>query len=79
MVERASVMGGVHLEAELRHRCRSAPEFIRANIDRRRESRGLLPLWPSISQRAHATRERAAAMVKRLQSFLADARKRGTA
>lgn len=51
VVERAGVIGGEYLEAELRHRCRSAPEFVRANIDRRRESRGLLPLWPELRRR----------------------------
>lgn len=58
MVERASVMGGEHLEAELRYRCRSAPEFVRANIDRRRESRGLLPLWPELRHRDGARSQR---------------------
>jgi hypothetical protein len=50
MVERASVMCVRLGDAELRYRCRNAPDFVRANIDARRESRGLSPLWPGLKR-----------------------------
>lgn len=55
MVERASVIYGA-TDVELRTRCRNAPDFVRANIDARREERGLPPLWPSLRRRSPASR-----------------------
>lgn len=70
VVERAGVLFGESGDAELRHRCRTAPEFVRANIDARRESRGLSPLWPGLSPRHRAARAHAVATIARLKAFL---------
>lgn len=69
MVEFASWHNQSH-EDMIRFRCRNAPEFVRANIDAARESRGLPPLWATNSRRSDA-RARAAAVVARMRSFLA--------
>ena len=72
MVERAGMMGQAG-DCELRYRCRHAPEFIRVNIDARRESRGLPPLWPGLCRRGGSARK-AAGMPRRvrfLKAFLA--------
>ena len=71
IVERASC--GIAFSSsddEIRLRCRNAPVEIRRNIDAKREARGLTPLWPSISRRAHL-RAGAAAAVARLRAFMA--------
>jgi hypothetical protein len=51
VVQRAGVIVAGLGDVELRHRCRTAPEFIRANIDARRASRGLSALWPELRRR----------------------------
>jgi len=71
MVERASWQEAA-VEDAIRLRCRNAPEFVRRSIDARREARGLRPLWPNVSRRAHA-RTRATAAVSRLRAFLVSA------
>jgi hypothetical protein len=68
MVERASVMSMGLGDAEVRYRCRNAPDFVRANIDARRESRGLVPLWPGLKRReASRSLQR---QVRTLKAFL---------
>jgi hypothetical protein len=67
MVERAGVISGLS-DVELRHRCRSAPEFVRANIDERRAARGLRPLWPGVAKRSAAAS--ASRRVRFLKAFL---------
>jgi hypothetical protein len=67
MVERAGLISGL-MDAELRHRCRSAPEFIRANIDERRAARGLRPLWPGVAKRSAAAS--ASRRVRFLKAYL---------
>lgn len=69
MIERAS-WNDAAADNALRLRCRTAPDFVRRNIDARREARGLRPLWPDLARRA--TRDRAAATVARLRAFLAE-------
>lgn len=74
MVERAGVMHGT-TDAELRMRCRSAPDDVRANIDARRESRGLPPLWPATS-RIVGCRAAMRLAIARHKAFLTPARAR---
>ena len=69
MVERASVMYGA-TDVELRMRCRNAPDFVRANIDARREERGLPPLWPTLRRRSKATRAGLHRRVQFLKAYL---------
>lgn len=68
-------------DAELRHRCRNAPDFVRANIDDRRRQRGLRPLWPALTQRKTgatkpdhrrpAHHQSASATIARLKAYVA--------
>jgi len=67
-------------DAELRHRCRNAPDFVRKNIDARREERGLPPLWPAIAQRKtvatkpghrRPAHQSASATIARLKAYVA--------
>ena len=51
MIERAGIWFGM-MDAELRSRCRNAPEFVRVNIDMRRRERGAPPLWPELGRRS---------------------------
>ncbi len=67
MVERAGLVSGL-TDVELRHRCRSAPDFVRANIDERRAARGLRPLWPGVAKRAAAAS--ASRRVRFLKAYL---------
>jgi hypothetical protein len=69
VVERAGVMMAGLGDVELRHRCQSAPEFVRANIDARRASRGLPRLWPELRRRdaSRSARRR----IRFWQAFLA--------
>ena len=67
MVERAGVISGLS-DVELRHRCRSAPEFVRAKIDERRTARGLRPLWPGVAKRSEVAS--ASRRVRFLKAFL---------
>lgn len=71
MTERAGLVFGSD-ERELRHRCRSAPEFVRVAIDKRRALRGLPPLWPG-ARRSDAARStsRAVRRVRFFKAFLA--------
>lgn len=58
---------------EIRERCRNAPQFIRRNIDARREARGLPPLWgtPAGSPTAHRQHSPgAASTVARWKAYL---------
>jgi hypothetical protein len=66
---------------EIRERCRNAPQFVRRNIDARREARGLPPLWERRSVDASRPRRRPAgtpANVAKWKAFLALARSRQT-
>jgi len=74
MVERASVMYGA-TDVELRMRCRNAPDFVRANIDARREERGLPPLWPSL-RRTVGSRAAMQLAIAKHKAFLTLARAR---
>jgi hypothetical protein len=68
VVECAGVIFGGLEDVELRHRCRTAPDFVRANIDARRELRGLSPLWPELRRRdASRSMQR---RVRTLKAFL---------
>jgi len=57
-------------ESEIRERCRTAPEFVRRNIDARRKARGQRPLWGD-DIRAGRLHARAAASVAGYRAFLA--------
>lgn len=74
MVERASVMCGA-TDVDLRMRCRNAPDFVRANIDTRREERGLPPLWPATSRAVGSSAALRLAIAKH-KAFLTLARSR---
>jgi hypothetical protein len=57
-------------EREIRERCRTAPEFVRRNIDARRKARGQRPLWGD-DARADRVHARAAAAASRHRAFVA--------
>ena len=59
-------------EREIRERCRTAPEFVRRNIDARRKARGQRPLWGD-DARADRVHARAVAVVARHKAFVAAA------
>lgn len=69
-------------DAALRMKCRNAPDFIRRNIDTRREARGLPPLWRTrYDERRRPgsqTSSKAApkALLEQLKAFLAKSRAR---
>jgi hypothetical protein len=72
MMERAGLAKSAS-DREIRYRCRTAPQHVRANIDAHREARGLPRLWSSA-----ATGSAARATVRRLKAFLAVARLRAS-
>jgi len=69
-------------DADLRMKCRNAPEFIRRNIDAYREARGLPPLWSTRADeqrrpgRRASSKARSEARLAQLKAFLAKARAR---
>jgi len=82
-IERASrPEPGSVCDDELRHRCRSAPIWIRRTMNARREERGLPPLWPGIGSHQpgvtargqgrppRPARPAAASTIARLKAFL---------
>ena len=68
-IERASrPEPGSACDDELRHRCRSAPIWIRRTMNARREERGLPPLWLGVAKRSAAAS--ASRRVRFLKAFL---------
>jgi hypothetical protein len=72
-VERASWGVITSMDEGIRQRCRTAPLEVRRNIDRRREARGLRPLWPRATRRARP-RATLRSLIARHKAFLALAR-----